>query len=163
MQEKKFSTKTKINLDEYIKFNRTIQRKINKTYLRLFISIAIILVAAVVCFLLDVKHIAIAFALAAVVLVIQIPIKMKKSEKEIYNSNKVIQDVESEISFYEDCFEQTNSLGTSKITYDKIYRILENDTNLYIMISKNQGYIIIKENCSVELIDFIKNLTPNKK
>ena len=88
---------------------------------------------------------------------------MKKSEKEIYNSNKVIQEIESEISFYEDCFEQTNSLGTSKITYDKIYRILENDTNLYIMISKNQGYIIIKENCSQELIDFIKNLTPKKK
>ena len=73
MQEKIFSTKTKINLDEYIKFNRTIQRKINKTYLRLLISVAIILVAAVVCFLLDVKHIAIAFALAAVVLAIQIP------------------------------------------------------------------------------------------
>ncbi len=77
--------------------------------------------------------------------------------KRVFNSNKVLQNAVVEFKFYEDHFEETNPSGTSNITYDKLNEIIETKTNFYLMIAKNQGYIVIKQNAPEGLIELIQS------
>ena len=54
--------------------------------------------------------------------------------------------------------ETNNTLGFTTIPYDKLYRVVETPTNFYLMIARNQGMVIVKENCSAELIAFLQKL-----
>ena len=45
-----------------------------------------------------------------------------------------------------------------KVFYKDLYEILETKDNFYLMLSQNQGVIIIKENCNKKLIEFIEGL-----
>ena len=75
-----------------------------------------------------------------------------------YKSNKILQEIIQEYEFYEENFIVKNEMTEFKIGYDKIYKIIETKTNFYIMIAKNQGYIISKSNCSIEAIEFFTKL-----
>ncbi len=60
--------------------------------------------------------------------------------------------------FYRDCFQQiNNTLETEPIPYYNI-KIIETKTNFYLMYERKEGCIIVKENCSPALINFLKNL-----
>ena len=61
-------------------------------------------------------------------------------------------------SFYEDYMEQVSVLGSTRIYYREIYKVLETATNFYLMIGRGAGSIIVKENCSEALIRFLQNL-----
>ena len=78
--------------------------------------------------------------------------------KSYYKSNKILQDMIDEYEFYEENFIVRNKMTEFKIGYDKIYKIIETKTNFYIMISKNQGYIISKSNCTADAIEFLEGL-----
>ncbi len=82
--------------------------------------------------------------------------------KKYYNSNKILQDVTQDYEFYDEYFVTKNINSEAKIEYNKIYKLIETKTNFYIMIAKNQGYIISKTVCSEELIDFLKKLKTAK-
>lgn len=79
----------------------------------------------------------------------------KFSIKRYYNSNKILKDITEEYEFYEDYVIAKNTNSEAKIEYNKIHKIIETKTNFYIMIAQNQGYIISKEICSEELIEFL--------
>lgn len=76
--------------------------------------------------------------------------------KKAYRSNRLMQNAVIEYEFYEDFFVVHSDTGTSKIEYEKLYRIVETKKSLYPMIGRNQGYIIRKEDCSGELLTFLK-------
>ena len=82
----------------------------------------------------------------------------KLSIKRYYNSNKILKDITEEYEFYEDYLIAKNTNSEAKIEYDKIFKIIETKTNFYIMVAQNQGYIISKEICSEELVEFLKEL-----
>lgn len=60
--------------------------------------------------------------------------------------------------FYENYFQMQNEYGISTFNYKDLYSIIETETNFYLKISAQQHIIIVKENCSSELLDYIRNL-----
>lgn len=45
-----------------------------------------------------------------------------------------------------------------RVEYNKLNEIIETKTNFYLMISKNQGHMVLKENMSDDLQNFIRKL-----
>ncbi len=70
----------------------------------------------------------------------------------------MLKDNFSVFDFYDKYFEQTNAVSHSVVKYSDIYKIVETDKNIYIMVAKNEGYILLKSNCSKELIEFLKSI-----
>lgn len=60
------------------------------------------------------------------------------------------------ISFYEDKFIDEDGENTITKYYDKLYRINETNDYFYLMNASNNGFIVSKNICSHECIDFLK-------
>ncbi|MCR5356394.1 MAG: YcxB family protein [Lachnospiraceae bacterium] len=73
-----------------------------------------------------------------------------------WKRNPYGQNIKNHYRFYNDRFTVKGSSGRSSIPYDKIYRIIETRTDFYLMIAKNQGFILSKQDCSDELKSFLK-------
>lgn len=81
------------------------------------------------------------------------------SIKTTYDSNRAIQkNPVSTVYFYNEYLTEANVNGTTILAYADIYKIIETKTNFYIMLARNKGVIIIKQNCTPELIIFLQNL-----
>lgn len=81
------------------------------------------------------------------------------SIKTTYESNKAMKrNPVSTVYFYNGHLTETNSKGAVNLAYADIYKIVETKTNFYIMLAKNNGIIIVKQNCTPELIIFLQNL-----
>lgn len=95
------------------------------------------------------------FTIAPLAFLLTLFIKLKNGIKKAWNSNKSLQEKNIHYDFYDDHFVMTHEKGTMEIKYDDLYKILDNKKYIYIMIANNQGHILLKENCSNELIKFI--------
>lgn len=82
----------------------------------------------------------------------------KRAIKKTWQSNKILQDQQMHYDFYDDRAVQISPLGNAACEYEKLYDVLENDRLICLMISNNQGMAILKENCSEELLQFLKKL-----
>ena len=153
-----FETSTQCTYEEYKKFSRVISLKEHKFAITFFITEVVMFCCGLLSISLHLND----FVLFCFCFVIIYPVlllcRTNASIKKTWNSNQLYQNSVSYYYFYGDHMEQKNELGTSQIPYDKLYRILETKTNFYLLIAKNQGVIIKKENCSEELIDFLKKL-----
>lgn len=79
--------------------------------------------------------------------------------KKTYESNKAMKrNPVSTVYFSNEYLTETNSKGAVNLAYADIYIIVETKTNFYIMLAKNNGIIIVKQNCTPELIIFLQNL-----
>lgn len=84
---------------------------------------------------------------------------MRRSLEKSYNSNVFNQKNSLwSYSFFDDYLEEKTENSYEKFEYSMIHKVIENDSNFYIMKSENQGYIIVKNNCPPELIEFIRDL-----
>lgn len=88
------------------------------------------------------------------------PFLLKKSmNKQIENaweSNVAFQNLHYHVDFYDTYCETISENGTNKISYDKLYGILESEHVLALMIGNNQGNMFDKSQMSDELIAFLK-------
>ena len=64
--------------------------------------------------------------------------------------------------FYEDYFEESHEVGNATIPYDKLDAVIETKTHFYLMIAKNQGYMLAKENMPDGLESFIREQVKSK-
>ena len=76
--------------------------------------------------------------------------------KSAYRSNKSQQDIEIKYNFYKNDFTSKTKSAESRTRYKDLYEIKETKDNFYLMISKNQAFMLEKRNMSRNLIDFIK-------
>ena len=72
-----------------------------------------------------------------------------------FRKNKLARDLESEISFFEDHIETVNKYENFTCPYEKMDRILETKTNVYIMIQPNSGLILRKQDFPEGALEFI--------
>lgn len=101
---------------------------------------------------------ALAFAsISTVIFILRLYFKKKSNIKNYWDTNKLMKNKIEKYSFYNHCFKSSSKIGYSEINYDKLYKIVETDSNFYFMIAINQGFIIVKDDCSDELIDFIRS------
>ena len=148
-----FTTSTDYTLEEYQKIVRIVQNKILKRPLVLFILIASVLLLAFLC---DDVSMRIGLILGCILVIPVLLLLDRWRIKKSYSQNRQLQGLHADFFFYPDYME-------SKIPYQKIFRILETPTNFYLMLAKTQGLIVIKSNCSDELISFLQNLSDKIK
>lgn len=149
--EPRYQTNVRITYEEYKKFGLAIQNKMNH------LPFSLLVIAVLMCLLAYLSS-NIGFVFAAIAVPIAFCFFYARTIKRTYESNKSMQDLNSSYLFYGDHLEQVNEMGRSVIEYSKLYRVLETKTNFYLMIAKNQGCIILKENCSEELVSFLRTL-----
>jgi len=153
-----YKTQTKITLDEIIKLNKVYFLKMQRVRLILMVLYEIFLLW--VCLS--------AFALHWILLggiflflVIFVPIfwymMLVNNSKEYFKSNKVAQNSVINYTFEEDKIVIETERGSSFIKYDEVYKFYETKTNFYLFETNNQAYVIVKDNCSDELTQFIKD------
>ena len=153
-----YKTQTKITLDEIIKLNKVYFFKMQKVRLILMVLYEIFLLW--VCLS--------AFALHWILLggiflflVIFVPIfwymMLVANSKKYFKSNKVAQNSVINYTFEEDKIVIETERGSSFIKYDEVYKFYETKTNFYLFENNKQAYVIVKDNCSDELTQFIKD------
>ena len=144
-----YKTTIKFTYEEYKKFNDAIMKKkyilIVLILACLFILIGVILLQNLVLIIFAIIY-PFLFFLAKDIGV-----------KKVFNSNSLLKDKEIFFEFYQDFFEIKHEAGDEKIPYDKLCDIVETKTNFYLMIAKNQGYIIKKDNMPEGLDEFIRS------
>ena len=155
-----YTTQFAHTLDEHIKFNKAVLKS-QKSFIVLYILFAVLSIGLGILSYNMVKNIIFSIFLALlffILLLITFPSALKKSIKKAYYSNKTIDSEISDYKFYETEFTETDSHGSVTFPYTDLSQIIETKTNFYLMISKQQGYLIKKENCSTELIAFLSEL-----
>ena len=145
-----YRTTTKFTLEEYKKFNRAVFLR-KKKILLIILAELLILVGGILS---QEKYLIIFAILYPFILVWM----MNCSVKRVFNSNKVTQNTDVTFEFYEDHFEQKHESGNAKIQYSQLDEIIETKTNFYLMIAKNQGYMLLKANMPEGLEEFLLKL-----
>lgn len=138
----------KYTYEEYKKFNRAVMLK-KRTLIATIIAVLLILIGGILLESLFLILFAIIYPIIFVLL-------MNVGVKRVYNSNKILQDLDVNFEFYDDCFVVKHEAGEAKIPYDKLNEIIETKTNFYLMIAKNQGYMVLKENMPEGFEEFIR-------
>ncbi|MCI9038470.1 MAG: YcxB family protein [Clostridia bacterium] len=144
-----FKTKTKCTEEQYKKFYKAVLKARH-----LGISIIVLELVFLIGLIIWRK---LHYLLIMILFPIFFYIFTKDERKKEFNSNKTIQNVESEFVFYEDYFEEKTKYGEAKVKYKMLYKVIETKDNVYLMIGKSQGYILIKENMPKGLLEFINN------
>ena len=148
--ESLYKTKTINTFEEYKRFSRVLMYK--KRSIIIYALLAVFLIFDSI-----VLHNPI-FMLFAIIYPILIWVIHNRQVKKVFNTNKALQNAEVNFEFYDTYFAETNDYGNTKLEYSKLHKIVETKTNFYLMIAKNQGFILVKENFPEGLEEFLRNI-----
>ena len=149
-----FTTKSVFTYDEYKKFNWTLEGK------KSFIYFAIICPIIIVLGILAKSWIYITLGVAFPLIMLAM---YKHGIRKNFNTNKAAQNLEAEFTFYDDKFIVKDARSEATLEYSKLYKAIFTKTNVYLMIAKNQGYMLTKKNFPEGLEEFLKSVAPSKK
>ena len=147
------TTTTVYSLDEYMKFNRYTVWILNKSLLSSLISIVLLFVLDILL-----NHKIVGVIAIYVLVTILLSLSIESSAKKCYYSNKSGINEISTYHFFQNTITELREAGTDTFVYNDLYRICETKEHFYLMISQNKGIIIIKRECTPELIAFIQEL-----
>lgn len=161
MDEQLFKTTTKYTFKEYEKFNDVLRSKTSRLQLRISLLVFTILLIYLIASAFSENDIN--FGILLTIILIFFPMLllkiMKTINKKVYDSYPNWNNTEYKILFYENYLKQTNeNFNPYKLEYKDINCILETKTNFYLMVTSNQGVIIVKNNCSQKVISFLQEL-----
>ena len=148
-------TTVKFTYEEYKRFSLTIMKK---ALTKSAIGLLILLLFAAILFGMNNSKLSALLCAFVVLYTFMLVFKINSQIKKTYESNELLKDIEQTIEFYEKHFIAKSDKSETTVEYEKLYKVVENKTNFYLMIADNQGYIVSKANCSQELIDFIISL-----
>ena len=149
-----FTTKSVFTYDEYKKFNWTLDGK------KSFIYFAIICPIIIVLGILAKSWIYITLGVAFPLIMLA---TYKHGIRKNFSTNKAAQNLEAVFTFFEDSFTVKDSRSEATLEYSRLYKVIFTKTNVYLMIAKNQGYMLVKENFPEGLEEFLKSIAPSKK
>lgn len=152
-----YKSNTKYTFEEYKKFNYAITTVINKMHVKTVIVVLMFVLLAYM-YMKQSMYATTIMLLCAAIFPFLFYITINNNIMKTYNSNKAMKDLDVEFEFYKDYCLYRCKLGETKLEYKDLYKIIETKTNFYLMLAKNQGIIIKKENCNEDLQKFIKEL-----
>ena len=148
--ESLYKTKTINTFEEYKRFSRVLMYKKRSIIIYALLAAFLILDGIVLDNMI--------FIVFAVVYPFVIWLLHNMQVKKVFETNKALQNAEVNFEFYNDYFTETNEYGNTKLEYNKLHKIVETKTNFYLMIAKNQGFILVKENFPEGLEEFLRNI-----
>ena len=102
--------------------------------------------------------IAIAGVVLCGILNLNLMVQTKKDVDKAWEAHPELHDIVIHITFFEDHFTQTTPTVNSNADYTDLKKIIETETNYYLMTGETSGAIVVKDRCASGLIDFIQNL-----
>ena len=152
MEEKEclYKMTTKFTLEEYKRFNYALLKKRHHLLILTIFEIFVILFGIL-------TQDAFVFVFAVIYPFI-VYILQERNIKKVFNSNKMVQNVDVHYEFYEDFLVEKTENGEMKVEYSKLDEIIETKTNFYLMIAKNQGCMISKTDMPSGLDEFIRKI-----
>ena len=152
-----YSTSIIYTFEEYKRFN--IKALFTRNRIIRYIAIeAFIIVAA---FLMS-SFLLLVYAFIYPIILLLLPVFQNLHSKKVWNTNKSMQNMNVKYDFYNTYFIENDNNGETKLEYKKLYKIIETKTNFYLMISKNQGFLLNKSNFPKGLDDFLRNIKTSK-
>ncbi|MFC2335589.1 MAG: YcxB family protein [Prevotella sp.] len=157
-----FTVKHKENEDDFVRFNRAVATKFGHRRLALIvINITLLLVIGETVFALFYTHyepdmIPFLFIFLGIYMNYVYTYGMDRRARKVFRQTKAAQGLVNEYEFFDDCFNNSNANGQSTLTYDKLFKVLENRTHFYLMLSKVQGYIIAKAEAPAGFTEFMQ-------
>ena len=153
-----YVTETAYTLEEYNKFNKAVMGN------KLHIISLLLLLCGVLNYLASRNVYWILFFVIMIAIIeIVCPLSQKSAVKKLYYSDRHLQkNFMNQFCFYQNYFESKTYSSYTRFEYADIASVKETKTNFYLMKTTNQGFIIVKANCSPELITFLTNLKNQK-
>lgn len=148
--ESLYKTNTIYSFEEYKRYNKSLQLKRSRIIWYIILEAWILLLG---CLMENI--LLIAFAILYPILIV---ILVNRQVKKVWKSNKVAQNMNVNFCFYDTYFTESDENGDTKLEYSKLHKIIETKTNFYLMIAKNQGFILVKENFPEGLEEFLRNI-----
>jgi len=148
-------TSVRFTYEEYKRFSLTIMKK---ALTKSAIGLLILLLFAAILFGMNNPKMSALLCAFVVLYTFMLIFKINSQIKKTYESNELLKDITQTIEFYEKHFVAKSDKSETTVEYEKLYKVIENKTNFYLMIADNQGYIVSKTNCDNELIEFINKL-----
>ncbi len=78
--------------------------------------------------------------------------------KRLYANDKVVQDLEFELKFYDDHLELIEPNGYSSMNYGKLHRIYLTKSSVCLMRSLTLGFFVPLADCPQGFVDFIEKI-----
>lgn len=150
-----FQSQTKYTFDEYKKYNRLMLYKVRRVNKTIIMFEIILLVLAVV--IRDLTYVA-----GALLVPLIFKLMFYLQEKHAYQKNPQLHDMVMTHRFYEDHIEQESKLGVVTIYHYQIRDVMETSTNYYLLTANNGTIMIVKENCSPQLLEYLEELKDKK-
>ncbi|RHV66205.1 hypothetical protein DXB18_07780 [Clostridium sp. OM02-18AC] len=152
-------TFTDYNLEEFTRFNMIVPFRISK-FRSKFLTVCYILMifSGFLRVFTDPGTSAFTYLLIVFAIPLVLVYVSKRQCRKVYNANPELQNRHSVMRFYEDHLQETSNHQSVDIPYSSIAHLVETRTHFYLMTAANQGMIIVKANCSAELIQFIRGL-----
>lgn len=155
MEEPLFKVSTAYTLSQYRNYNRTVQRE-NGLNRKLVLSMLLYVGLGVLMSVLF--HSWFLFIPLAVLGVLNYYMSLKgirRAEMAQYQQEQLVGTVNYE--FYPDRVDVTTINGKASNYFSNVYTVLENDVAFYIMMAKNSGIILPKEDCTQSLEEFLRS------
>ena len=146
-----FESQTEYTFDEYKNYNREILYKVKNVNKTILILEVILLVFAFVT-----KDLT--YVLGALLVPLIFKLIFYLQEKNAYRKNPQLHNMVMTQRFYEDHIDQESRLGTVTIYHYQIQNVLETKTNYYLLTGNNGTIMIVKVNCSMELLEHLRKL-----
>lgn len=148
--ESLYKTNTTYSFEEYKRYNKSIQFKRSRIIWYIILEAWILLLGCLME-----NYLLILFAIIYPIVIV---ILVNRQIKKVWKSNKIAQDMNVAFEFYDTYFTENNESGDTRVEYSKLHKIIETKTNFYLMIAKNQGFILVKKNFPDGLEEFLRNI-----
>lgn len=153
-----FEVETIRTYEEYERYNKVVYEKFYKTKTVRIVFLVIYFLMITILSLLGSYLEALAVVLIAGISIFAAKHYVNRDIKKTYETNELMKDAKVVYKFSEDRVESHSPIGIEVLEYSKMYKLIETDTNFYMMIAKNMGFIISKANMTKEQIEFVRGI-----
>ena len=88
---------------------------------------------------------------------------MKRRAAKVFRSNKLSENLDYDLSLYDDHFDSVSFRGSSTTPYDKMNEIIETPTNFYLMTAPGVGVILRKQDMPEGAAEFLRGVKEKYK
>ena len=163
MEEVLYETKSDLNFHEYKKFEHILE---NKTLVGdIIVGLGSASLWSLGIYLIIRRNqvgggIAIAGGIAVIILYL---VLMGLRSHRAWNKDTERKNIITSFKFFEDRVEATSSYKSYDIKYSELYSVIETPSNFYLMLSKKEGLVVIKNKCESGLLDKLHELAKIKE
>jgi hypothetical protein len=151
-----FEIKTTYTFEEYRNFVKAVNLNINKFKGRLILSLALFAGSIAFLFITRQTQLAIFATAFVVIFLIAMFFLARSSVKKSWETNTLLQNVVNTYHFSEEQIDVYSDIGNTVLSYDKVYKLIENENDFYIMTANNTGFIVSKKEMTEEQAEFIR-------